>query len=67
MITREYKCKSCGYQFEEEVSIKDDIRSICPQCNSHLNQVYASNPTVLWFNDPRNGAITNRFKGSRRG
>jgi len=32
MPTYDYRCKSCGYQFEEFQSISDDPLVICPQC-----------------------------------
>ena len=32
MPTYEYRCKSCGYEFEELQSIKDKSLSICPKC-----------------------------------
>lgn len=65
MITRVYKCKKCGKDFEEKVSIKDEPRKHC-ECGAELSQFYG-NPDVLWFNDPRNGAISNRWKANRHG
>jgi len=35
-MTYEYKCDCCGYEWEEDQSIKDDPISICPKCNEEL-------------------------------
>jgi putative FmdB family regulatory protein len=32
MPTYEYRCKSCGYEFDELQSIKAEPLKICPQC-----------------------------------
>lgn len=33
MPTYEYRCKSCGYQFEELQSIHDKPLTVCPKCS----------------------------------
>jgi putative FmdB family regulatory protein len=32
MPTYEYRCKSCGYEFEELQSIHDKSLTVCPKC-----------------------------------
>ncbi len=32
MPTYEYRCESCGHQYEEFQSIKDPVRRKCPEC-----------------------------------
>lgn len=61
-VTREYKCKECKEEFEFRESILDDPIKVCPECKGELKQVYATNNSILWFSDPRNGAISNRYE-----
>ena len=32
MITYEYECENCKYNFEVQQSIKDDAFTVCPEC-----------------------------------
>jgi len=61
MVTREYKCEECGKQFEMQQSIKDGPLTKC-KCGGKLKQCYGADIDVLWFTDPRRGAISNRFE-----
>ena len=67
MVTRQYKCKGCGKDFEVMQSIKDDMLRVC-ECGGELKSVIASDIQVLWFPSGIHGAITKRYldKGSVR-
>lgn len=32
MPSYDYKCRECGYTFEEFQSMKDDLLTVCPSC-----------------------------------
>lgn len=64
-VTREYRCK-CGFTVVEEVNIKVDVKTRCPECGGVLKQNFGGQ-SFYQFNNPRAGAISNRFKASRHG
>ena len=37
----EYRCRSCGHQFEIQQSIIDDALTACPECEGALKKVFA--------------------------
>lgn len=39
MPTYEYKCESCGYDFEEFQSIKDPPLNKCPKCHGKVQRL----------------------------
>ena len=41
MPVYEYRCRSCGHQFEIQQSFTDDALSVCPQCAGELRKVFA--------------------------
>lgn len=65
MVTRQYRCKSCGEETEVMQSIKDDMLKTC-HCGGVLSAVIAKDIQVLWFPSGIHGAITKRYldKGS---
>jgi putative FmdB family regulatory protein len=36
----EYRCRSCGHQFEIQQSISDDALTECPECQGSLRKVF---------------------------
>lgn len=42
MPTYEYKCDSCGYNFEKIQSIKDEPLKICPKCNGKAKRLISA-------------------------
>lgn len=55
MITYEYKCRSCGKEFEVERRITDNSDQECPKCSStDTYKLISSGEFVLngggWFN-----------------
>ena len=48
MITRIYKCK-CGFRKEVQVSIKDDIEKVCPECSGGLFQDLKNDNSAMLF------------------
>ncbi len=41
MPVYEYRCRSCGHQFEVQQSFSDEPLSVCPQCEGELRKVFA--------------------------
>lgn len=39
MPTYEYKCRECGYEFDEFQKMTDEPLSICPKCNGELKRL----------------------------
>jgi putative FmdB family regulatory protein len=50
MPTYEYRCKSCGYEFEELQSIKAESLKVCPQCKKPALKRLISGGAALVFN-----------------
>jgi putative FmdB family regulatory protein len=49
MPTYEYRCKSCGYEFEEFQSMSDDVLVICPKCaEPSLKRLMSSGAGLLF-------------------
>jgi putative FmdB family regulatory protein len=49
MPTYEYRCKSCGYEFEEVQSMKADALKICPQCKKpDLKRLFSSGTGLVF-------------------
>ena len=38
MPTYDYKCQSCGYEFEEFQSIASEPLTVCPKCNEEVRR-----------------------------
>ena len=51
MPTYQYKCPSCGYEFEEFQKMSDPPIEICPNCKGHTHRIVS-------------GGIGFLFKGS---
>lgn len=41
MPTYEYKCRSCGHQFEIQQSISEDALTECPECDGDLRKLFS--------------------------
>ncbi|KAA3619796.1 MAG: zinc ribbon domain-containing protein [Calditrichaeota bacterium] len=48
MPTYEYKCKDCGFNFEEFQSIVSDPLTVCPQCQGRINRVIAGGAGLIF-------------------
>jgi len=42
MPTYQYRCASCGYDFEIAQKFTDDPLTVCPQCGNPLRKVFNS-------------------------
>ena len=59
MPTYEYRCNSCGHQFEKVQKFSDDPIKICPVCGKDVRKVYhpagvAFKGSGWYINDSRN-------------
>jgi putative FmdB family regulatory protein len=41
MPVYEYRCRSCGHQFDIQQSFTDDALTVCPECDGELRKVFA--------------------------
>ncbi len=41
MPTYEYRCRSCGHQFETQQSITEDALTECPECGGDLRKLFS--------------------------
>lgn len=41
MPVYEYRCRTCGHQFDIQQSFSDDALSVCPECHGELRKVFA--------------------------
>ncbi|MCK5832444.1 zinc ribbon domain-containing protein [bacterium] len=48
MPTYEYKCKACGYVFEEFQKISDSPLCVCPKCGGELKRVIYGGSGVIF-------------------
>jgi putative FmdB family regulatory protein len=49
MPTYEYRCKSCGYEFEEFQSMSSDPLTMCPKCaKSSLKRLISSGAGLVF-------------------
>lgn len=48
MPTYEYRCKDCGFEFEEFQSIVSDPLTVCPSCNGQINRVIAGGAGLIF-------------------
>jgi len=48
MPTYEYKCKTCGYQFEEFQSIADSPLKKCPKCGGLVERLISGGGGLLF-------------------
>jgi putative FmdB family regulatory protein len=45
----EYRCKSCGYEFEELQSIKEKPITVCPKCSKpSVKRLLSSGPALVF-------------------
>jgi putative FmdB family regulatory protein len=45
----EYKCKSCGYEFEELQSLKEKPITVCPKCSKpSVKRLLSSGPALVF-------------------
>lgn len=61
MPTYEYRCQSCGNQFEIVQSFKDASLTVCDRCSGELRKVYGNvgisfKGSGFYKNDARTGA-----------
>ncbi len=57
----EYRCRSCGHEFEIQQSIVDDALTDCPECAGELRKVFhpvgiAFKGSGFYKNDARSGS-----------
>lgn len=48
MPTYEYKCKKCGYEFEEFQSITAEPLKKCPECKGKVERVISAGAGILF-------------------
>ena len=48
MPTYEYKCKDCGFKFEEFQSIADAPLEECPSCNGKLERLVSGGAGLIF-------------------
>jgi putative FmdB family regulatory protein len=41
MPVYEYRCRTCGHQFDVQQSFTDDALTVCPECEGELRKVFA--------------------------
>ena len=49
MPTYEYRCNSCGHQFEKVQKFSDDPIKICPVCGKDVRKVYHPGMSIQGF------------------
>lgn len=42
MPTYEYRCKTCGHEFEIVQAFTDDGLTVCPECSGNLKKVFGN-------------------------
>ncbi len=49
MPTYEYRCESCGHEFEELQSFKDEPLKVCPKCHQErLRRLFGTGAAILF-------------------
>jgi len=48
MPTYEYRCPNCGFEFEQEQSVKADPLERCPQCKGRVERVINFNGSFIF-------------------
>ncbi len=48
MPTYDYKCTSCGYQFEYFQSMKDSLLQDCPECSGKLKRLIGTGSGIIF-------------------
>ena len=48
MPTYEYRCKKCGYQFEEFQKITDPPLTTCPKCKGTVQKLISSGTGLIF-------------------
>jgi len=48
MPTYQYRCKSCGYEFEEFQSITEDPLETCPKCGGFVHRLISGGAGLLF-------------------
>lgn len=46
--TYQYKCPSCGYEFEELQSLSDEPIKICPKCKKETRRIISASAGFLF-------------------
>ncbi|MAH81613.1 MAG: FmdB family transcriptional regulator [Rickettsiales bacterium] len=46
MPTYDYKCKKCGFEFEQFQSIKDDALTDCIKCDGTVQRLISKNVNI---------------------
>lgn len=59
----EYKCKECGYKFQERQSVKDELIKKCPKCNGSVKKLISSDVQFI-FKGP--GFYRNDYKNREK-
>ena len=47
MVTRQYRCKTCGV-IELMQCIHQNPYKVCPYCGEKIEQIFTSIPAVIW-------------------
>lgn len=48
MPTYQYRCKDCGYEFEEFQSITEDPLEVCPSCGGKTHRIISGGAGLLF-------------------
>src|SRR5436305_9930432 len=49
MPTYDYRCESCGHEFEEMQSFKEDPLTVCPKCHeAALRRLFGTGAAILF-------------------
>jgi putative FmdB family regulatory protein len=48
MPTYEYKCDTCGYQFEKFQGMSDDPLEMCPRCSGSVKRLLSGGAGIIF-------------------
>ena len=48
MPTYQYRCKTCGHEFEEFQAISDDPITVCPKCTGETHRVISGGVGLIF-------------------
>lgn len=62
MPTYQYKCETCGIEFDRKQHFTDEPLKVCPECNGHVHRVI--HPVGILFKGPGFYVTDNRKASS---